>query len=71
MENDNFNAWLHGLYVYNAVATVMGNSFGKGNKLKYFEKPISLKPKASNMEERLKVEFGVFADRVREKLECS
>lgn len=40
----NQEAWLHGMYVYNAVATALNNSFGgKGSrKQKYIEKPIDL-----------------------------
>ena len=68
MEQENFNAWLHGLYVHNAVAVSLANSFGKG-KTKYIEKPISFKQKG-NMEERLKAEFGAFAERLKDKL-CS
>lgn len=68
MEQENFNAWLHGLYVFNAVSVSLANSFGKG-KTKYIEKPISFKAKG-NMEERLKAEFGAFAERLKDKL-CS
>ena len=67
-DKDNFNAWLHGLYVFNAVSVALANSFGK-KKTKYIEKPIPLKPKV-DMEERLKAEFGAFADRLKDKL-CS
>ena len=69
MEQENFNAWLHGLYVHNAVAVSLANSFGGGRKAKYIEKPIPLKSKG-NMEERLKAEFGAFAERLKDKL-CS
>ncbi len=69
MEQDNFNAWLQGLYVYNAFSVVLANSFGGGRKSKYIDKPISFKAKG-NMEERLKAEFGAFAERLKDKL-CS
>jgi len=71
MERDNFNAWLNGLYFHNAVAVAMANSFSKGAKAKYMAKPIPLKGETHNhMEERLKAEFGAFADRLKDKL-CS
>lgn len=54
--------------MFNAVSVSLANSFGKG-KTKYIEKPISFKQKG-NMEERLKAEFGAFAERLKDKL-CS
>lgn len=70
-EQDNFNAWLSGLYVYNAVSVAMANSFSKGSKAKYMQKPIPLKAESHNhMEERLKAEFGAFAESLKGKL-CS
>lgn len=40
LDEENYKSWLIGLYVYNAVATVMANSFSKDSKLKYAEKPL-------------------------------
>ena len=49
----NQEAWIHGLYVYDAVATAINNSFGgKGTKKqKYLEKPIELNPPKQTPEE--------------------
>ena len=38
-ETDNFNAWLNGLYVYNAVSVSLHNGFGKGSAKSYISKP--------------------------------
>ena len=41
-ETDNFNAWLNGLYVFNAVNTSIYNNFGRKETqqtLNYIEKP--------------------------------
>lgn len=45
-EIDNEQAWLAGLYVYDAFAVCLGNAFGKrgSKKLNYLEKPIDLFP---------------------------
>ncbi|MEG0898503.1 MAG: hypothetical protein RSF40_02180 [Oscillospiraceae bacterium] len=43
-ENENENAWLHGLYVYNALSTAIGNAFGNKdgkNTSTYPQKPYS------------------------------
>lgn len=43
---DNEQAWLSGLYVYDAVAVCMANAFGKrgAKKQNYIEKPIDIFP---------------------------
>ena len=38
-ETDNFNAWLNGLYVFNAVSISLYNGFGKGSAKAYISKP--------------------------------
>lgn len=38
-ETDNFNAWLNGLYVFNAVSVSLYNGFGKGQAKSYISKP--------------------------------
>lgn len=45
-ENDNFNAWLSGMYVYDAVAKAISATFGKKGRRapKYMEKPIRITP---------------------------
>ena len=43
---DNENAWLSGLYIYDAFAVCLANAFGKrgSKKQKYIEKPIDIFP---------------------------
>ena len=36
-----YQSWLTGLYVHNAVGVVLGNAFSKGKKAKYVAEPIS------------------------------
>lgn len=45
MEMINQQLWLQGLYNTNAFSVVISNAFGKGQKQKYLEHPIELKPK--------------------------
>lgn len=47
MERKNHDAWLQGLYIYNAVATVAQNAFAKkgAKKHRYIEKPFDILPK--------------------------
>lgn len=53
-----YQAWLTGLYVHNAVGVVLGNAFSKGRKAKYVEEPISFKQRRQKSieaeEERVK-----------------
>ncbi len=53
-ETDNFNAWLNGLYVYNAVSISLHNGFGNGSAKSYMKQPIdfSKKTKEQIVEER-------------------
>ena len=50
MEIVNQQLWLQGLYNLNAFASV-ASSFGKGQKQKYLEQPIELRPKKMTPEE--------------------
>ncbi len=45
-ENQNFNAWLAGAYVYDAVAKAIAATFGKKGRRapKYMEKPMRITP---------------------------
>ena len=36
-----YQSWLTGLYVHNALGVVLGNAFSKGKKAKYVAEPIS------------------------------
>ena len=62
-EVENENAWLHGLYVYNAVAVCLSNALSKrgSKKQEYIDRPIDIFPltekekKRREMEERQRV----------------
>lgn len=45
-ENQNFNAWLSGMYVYDAVTKALAASFGKKGRKppRYMEKPVRITP---------------------------
>lgn len=54
----NYNSWLIGLYVEDAMSVVMAQSFGGKSNIKYFEKPLDQfnykkeeKPKAEYREQ--------------------
>ena len=51
MEMTNQQLWLQGLYNSNAFSVVVSNAFGKGQKQKYLEKPIEIRPKKTTPEE--------------------
>ena len=55
MESKSFDAWLQGMYIFNAISVAIGNaSRKKGAKaLKYIEEPIRITP----MNEREKEEY--------------
>lgn len=63
-EIDNYNSWLNGLYVYDAISKSLYNSFGRKETqpvMNYIDKPynFNVKPKSKEeieKEERLKVE---------------
>lgn len=41
-ENMNFQAWLQGAYIHEAVSVALANSFGKGKRASYTSKPYIL-----------------------------
>lgn len=41
-DNMNFKLWLQGAYFHEAVAVALANSFGKGKKISYTQKPYNL-----------------------------
>ena len=45
-ETENEQAWLQGLYIYDAFAVVLANAFGRrgSRKLNYLEQPIDIFP---------------------------
>jgi hypothetical protein len=47
-----YQSWLTGLYVYNAVGVVMQNAFSKGKKSKYLKEPISFTHTREEVEKR-------------------
>ena len=55
-EQNNFNAWLHGLYVHEAFGVVLSNAFADRNapSSHYPEKPYELKPKEKSEEDKEK-----------------
>ena len=57
----NYNAWLNGLYVYDAISVVAHNLFAKkGTSPKsYFEKPLELGKNISEEEKRKKLEDSI------------
>jgi hypothetical protein len=46
----NFQLWLQGLYFHEAVSVALFNSFGKGKKLTYSDKPYILSQKEEEEE---------------------
>lgn len=54
LENDNFQLWLQGLYIYNAIGNLspIFNPFSKKTPQPYIEKPISLTEEKKKEEER-------------------
>lgn len=63
----NYNSWLIGLYVENAMAVVLSNAFGgKGSKQQtYFEKPLDAfnydKPKEKQIEMTYQEQKNIWA----------
>ena len=53
-ENENNNAWLHGLYVYDAISTALSNALrGKGVAMKnYAKQPYGFKNKVKSEAEK-------------------
>lgn len=53
-ENENNNAWLHGLYVYDAISTALSNALrGKGVSAKdYAKKPYDFKNRVKSEAEK-------------------
>lgn len=52
---ENYNAWIAGLYVYDAFAVVLANAFGKRGekKAEYIERPLDIFP-ISEREKRVR-----------------
>ena len=66
----NHNAWLHGLYVFDAVSTVFYNAFKKKNdpNKHYAEKPYDFKPDREKTEaEKAELKAAVKASRLNAK----
>lgn len=57
MENDNFNAWLAGMYVYDAVSKAIAGAFGKKGRKppKYMEKPLRITPYTEEEKEAMAI----------------
>lgn len=52
----NFQLWLQGAYFHEAVAVALANSFGKGKKVSYAEKPYNLSKEDEEAEYKKKQE---------------
>ena len=60
-EAENEQAWLQGLYIYDAVAVCLGNAFSKkgSKKLNYLEHPIEIFPLTEQQKkEKEKIEMA-------------
>ena len=57
-QEDNENAWLHGMYVYDALAVALSNAFGKrgSKKLNYIERPVDIMPLTEEEKRRREAE---------------
>ena len=51
LDNLNFNAWLHGAYVYEAVSVALNNAFSK-QKIKYSKEPYDFDGKKEETKEQ-------------------
>ena len=57
LEQQNQQAWLQGLYIYNAVGAVVSSALGgKGKNTKYADKPIELNTEKTPLQKRLEKE---------------
>jgi len=74
LEKINFNSWLNGLYIYNAVSVSLSNAFKtKGSQPdEYIGQPIELKPKKEKLIEEkvsLDVQLKERAMKIKKMLE--
>lgn len=55
-ENENYNAWLQGLYIHRAVTASISQTFGdkKSNMVKYLEYPIPMTEREKEAEKERK-----------------
>lgn len=51
IEQRNQELWLQGLYIYDAIAVALSNSFSKNSRQKYMDKPFELFPKTEEQKE--------------------
>lgn len=51
LEAQNQQLWLQGMYIYNAFAVVLANSFSKNSKSEYPKEPYTLFPEKHKKEE--------------------
>lgn len=51
-KQENEKLWLQGLYIYDAISTVMSNAFSKNSRAKYPDKPYDLYKDMSDEDDR-------------------
>ena len=51
-QETNFKLWLQGAYFFDAITTALANSFGKGKKHNYVEKPYCLSKEEAEEEHK-------------------
>lgn len=69
-ELNNYNAWLNGLYVFNAVSTSLYNLFGRKETqptINYIEQPYDFNKKPKTKEEIEKEERIKVEEQIRER----
>lgn len=69
-EIDNYNAWLNGLYVYDAISKSLYNSFGRKETqptINYTEKPYDFNAKPKTKEEIAKEEQLKLEEQIKER----
>ena len=69
-EIQNYNAWLNGLYVYDAINKSIYNNFNrKGNQktLNYIEKPYDFNAKHKDKKELEKERRAILEEKIKEK----
>lgn len=71
-EMSNYNAWLNGVYVFDAVSKSIYNAFGRKETqqaLNYIEKPYDFNEKPKSKEEKEKEQQLKLEEQIRESLQ--
>jgi len=69
-ETENEQAWLQGLYFYDAIAVCLANAFGKkgAQKQKYLERPIDIFPLTEQEKKRREAEENAKMQKAMEEM---